>query len=114
MEQEHLRGRKQREEKKPDANIQLAKKMVNRLNIMSTLLFEIKAGTPLGKTVNILFNLCRYEGKASASGTINLADISLKKLAGLAGISEAELRDSLDFLHRNGIIIYRPVTGPES
>jgi len=114
MEQEHLCGRKQRVEKKTDANIQLVKKMVDRSNIMSILLYEIKAGIPLGKTVNILSNLCRYEGKASASGTINLADISLKKLAGLARISEAELQDSLDFLHRNGIIIYKPVAGPES
>jgi len=110
MEREHSCGGKQRVEKKTDANIQLVKNMVNRLNTMSTLLYEMKAGTPLGKTVNILFNLYRYEGKVSADGAINLIDISLKRLADLAGISKEDLLDSLDFLHRNGIIIYRPVS----
>lgn len=106
MEREHPRGRKERKEK-TEADIQLVKNMVDRLNTMSTLLYEIKAGPPLGKTMNILFNLCRYQGKTSAEGTINLAEVSLKKLAGLAGISEAELIDALDYLHRNGIIIYK-------
>lgn len=69
------------------------------------LLYEMKAGTPLGKTINVLFNLYCYEGKVLAAGSINLIDIPLKKMAGLAGISEEELWDSLDFLHQNGIII---------
>lgn len=96
-----------------EANIQLVKNMVNRLNTMSTLLYEINAGTPLGKTVKILFNLYRYEGKTSGSGVINLTGISFHKLANLVEISEAELQESLNFLHQKGFIFYRPALTPE-
>lgn len=76
------------------------------LNTISNLLYEVKAETPLGKTLKALINLCRHHEKTSVSETPNLSGISFQRLARLAAVSEAELQQSLDYLHQNGIIDY--------
>jgi len=76
---------------------------VSRLNLMRNLLFEVKADTPLGKTVKTLLNLFS-EGN---EGVLDLTGISYNKLANLIGISETELQESLEYLHQQGIISYR-------
>lgn len=96
------------------SNIQLVKDIVESINTMAALLFEIKAGTPLGKTLKTLFNLCRRDGKDSAGGVINLTGISFRNLAGMMDITEPELKESLDYLQQNGKIYYRPASGRKS
>lgn len=80
--------------------------ITDNLNTMSNLLYEVKAETPLGKTLKVLMNLYRHHGETSMNETVKLSGISLQGLALLAGISEAELQQSLDSLRRKGIIIY--------
>lgn len=82
------------------------KKITDSLNTMSNLLYEVKAETPLGKTLKVLINLCRRHGETSVFETVKLPGISLRRLALLAGISRAELQQSLDYLRLKGIIIY--------
>ncbi|MFZ5633785.1 MAG: hypothetical protein ACOY40_13160 [Bacillota bacterium] len=95
-----------------EKNIQLVKNMAHCINTMTFLLYEIKAGTPLGKTVKVLFDLFGHEGKSSPGGTINLSAVSLRTLANSAGISGEELQDSLDCLQRQKVIFYRRSPGP--
>lgn len=83
------------------------KKMVSRVNLMRDLLFEIKADTPLGKTVKMLLNLFLCEGE---EGILDLTGISYHKLANLIGISHTELQESLEYLQQQGIILYRPIS----
>ena len=90
------------EKGKVDAQI---KKMVSRVNLMRDLLYEIKADTPLGKTVKMLLNLFLCEGE---DWVLDLTGISYYKLANLIGISLTELQESLEYLQRQGIISYRP------
>lgn len=80
--------------------------ITDSLNTMSNLLYEVKAETPLGKTLKVLINLYRRQGETSVNETMKLSGISLHGLACLAGISEAELQQSLDYLRQEGIIIY--------
>lgn len=101
----HCPGRG-RDQEEVDAQI---KKMVSRVNLMRELLFEIKADTPLGKTVKVLLNsfLCEGEG---GDGTLDLTGISYHKLANLIGISQTELQESLEYLQQQGVIFYKPVS----
>ncbi|WP_027363920.1 hypothetical protein [Desulfotruncus alcoholivorax] len=92
-----------RDKEEVDAQI---KKMVSRVNLMRDLLFEIKAGTPLGKTVKMLLNLFLCEGE---DGIFDLTGISCHKLANLIGISHSELQESLEYLQQQGIILYKPI-----
>lgn len=80
------------------------KKIVTRVNLMRDLLFEIKADTPLGKTVTALLNLFLYEGEGEVW---DLTGISYQKLADSIGISRAELLESLESLQQQGIIEYK-------
>ncbi|WP_018086221.1 hypothetical protein [Desulfurispora thermophila] len=85
---------------KEEVNAQI-KKMVTRLNLIRDLLFEIKANTPLGKTVKTLLNLFLSKGKGRSP---DLAGISCHELANLIGITPAELKESLEYLQQQGII----------
>lgn len=80
--------------------------IMDSLNTMSHLLFEVKAETPLGKTLKVLISLYRRQCETSVNETLTLSGISLQGLARLAGISDAELQQSLDYLRQKGIIIY--------
>lgn len=95
-------------EEEEEVYIQI-KKMVSRVNLMQDLLYEIKADTPLGKTVKVLLNLFFCEGEYQA---LDLTGISYCKLANLIGISLTELQESLEYLQRQGVISYRPNGAP--
>lgn len=86
------------DQKELDAKI---KKMVSQINLMQNLLFEVKADSPIGKTVKILLNLFICEDKPDG-----LTDISCYKLAVWTGISLTELHESLRYLQQQGIISY--------
>ncbi|KJS12798.1 MAG: hypothetical protein VR67_06215 [Peptococcaceae bacterium BRH_c8a] len=90
-----------RDTEEVDAQI---KTLVSRVNLMRNLLFEIKAETPLGKTVKIILNLFFCEGE---DGFLDLTGISYHKLANLIGISHTELQESLEYLQQQGIILYK-------
>lgn len=81
------------------------KKMVSQINVMTNLLYEVKADTPLGKTLKVLLNLFLNKGK---DGVLDLAGVSYQKLANLTGVTEKELQVSLDYLQQEGIIAYKP------
>jgi hypothetical protein len=87
--------------------------ITDSLNIISNLLYEVKAETPLGKTLKVLINLYRRQCETSVNEILRLSGISSQKLARLAGITEAELQQSLDYLRQKGIIIYNN-TPPKS
>jgi hypothetical protein len=88
-------------------NIELVKNIILGIDTISMLLYEMKAATPLGKTLKVLFNLFNKEGKSSSGKTINLTGVSFRHMAGMAGISEKELQEALDCLQRQGVIFYR-------
>lgn len=80
------------------------KKIVTQVNLMRDLLFELKADTPLGKTVKTLLNLFLCKGEEEVW---DLTGISYQKLADLIGISQTELLESLESLQQRGIIAYK-------
>lgn len=88
----------------PDARLVID--IVNRIDVMSKVLYEIKTESPLGKTIKILIGLFDHDGKIYPDGTICLRRVSLNALAGQAEISEADLKESLDYLQRLRIILY--------
>lgn len=89
----------------PRVCLEFMQKKVNQINLMANLLYEIKAGTPLGRVTVILLNL---PFPSTCSPTLeSQAVLSLPTLAKLAGVSERELRPALDFLQQKGIITYR-------
>ncbi|MTI85681.1 MAG: hypothetical protein FH756_17735 [Firmicutes bacterium] len=89
-----------------EVNTQI-KKLVSRVNLMQDLLFEIKADTPLGRTVKMLLNLFLCEDE---DGVLDLTGISCQKLANLTGVNHTELQESLEYLQRQGIILYKPAS----
>lgn len=93
-----------RDKEAVDAQI---KTMISRVNLMRDLLFEIKADTPLGKTIKMLLNLLLSDGE---DGILDLTGLSYQKLASLIGVSHAELQESLEYLQQRGIISYRTIS----
>jgi putative sterol carrier protein len=107
---DQLTGQKWICNNKTKDNIELVKNMIFSINSMSTLLYEVKAATPLGKTLHALLNLfiINYEeGKSCSNGAINLTAVSLCHLADFAGIGRGELDEALALLQRQGVIFYR-------
>jgi len=90
-----------------EGNMQVVQSLARRINLMALLLYEIKAGTPLGKTVELLLDLFRREGTTTPNGALILTNLSRLDLAELAELSATELQESLDRLARDSIIIYR-------
>lgn len=90
------------DERVAQENIQLVKSIARDISTMSALIYEIKAGTPLGKTIIIAFHLFyKSSGK-------NICGISSPTLAKMAGVSQDELEDCLDYLQKQKIIVYKP------
>jgi hypothetical protein len=73
------------------------------MDVMIDLLYEIKAGTPLGRILVVLLNASR-PGESDPAGRIKLCDIPLPALACLAGVTHEELTGLLEYLERKGII----------
>lgn len=90
-----------------EGNMQVVQSLARRINLMALLLYEIKAGTPLGKTVELLLDIFRREGTTTPNGALILTNLSRLDLAELAKLSATELQESLDRLARDSIIIYR-------
>ena len=87
----------------PAVCLEFVQKKVDRINLMASLLYEIKAGTPQGRVAVLLLNLyLPVDGVHQSPGVL-----SLPTLAGLAGVREEELHAALDFLQQKGIISYR-------
>lgn len=86
-----------------DICLQFIQQKVHRMGSMIDLLYEIKAETPVGRILVILFHVI-LQKEVSPAGKINLCGISLPVLAGLAEVTEEELKESIDFLQLKGII----------
>lgn len=85
--------------------LEFIQKKVDQINLMANLLYEIKAGTPLGRVTVILLNLYFSADGNPASESPGVH--SLPALAGLAGVSEGDLSVALCFLQQKGILSYR-------
>lgn len=96
-------GKDQRE-----ANLRLVETLVNQINLMTFLLYEIKTDTPRGKALKVLLHLFSQEGQVSSNGAVILTNISLPALADLTEISPADFQASLDYLEEHKVILYRP------
>ena len=86
-----------------EVKLNLVQAIVNQIDLMLSLLYEIKTGSPIGKTIAILLNIYPLE-KVFSNSEETTVNISLSSLAGLAEISVAELKESLDYLQQEGII----------
>ncbi len=89
-----------------EINIRTARNIISRSCMMASLLYEIKAETPAGKTFKILINLFNEDG-SSLGATIHLNSISTNALSQMAGISENELMKALAFLQEKKFITYQ-------
>lgn len=96
-----------------EPNIRLARNIVDSIKTMADLLYEIKAGTPLGNTLKTLLNLCHRDAKVSEGGVMTLPGVSFLALARTTDISENDLQKALDYLQQRGIFNCRPASGKE-
>ena len=98
---------------KYEAKLNLVQAIVNQIDLMVSLLYEIKTGSPIGKTITILLNIYSLgKGFYNTEETVKVI-ISLSSLAKLAEISITELKDSLDYLQKEGIINYKQTLKPK-
>ncbi|ACV62783.1 hypothetical protein Dtox_1945 [Desulfofarcimen acetoxidans DSM 771] len=89
-----------------ETNQNLVQAMVNQIDLFVKLLYEIKTGSPLGKTVTVLLNIYSLEKVFYGREEAISVNISLSNLARFAEISLTELKESLDYLKQEGIIYY--------
>ena len=97
-----------------EAKLNLVQAIVNQIDLMVSLLYEIKTGSPIGKTITILLNIYPMEKVFSNTEKTVPVNISLASLARLAEISVTELKESLDYLQREGIICYEETLQPKN
>ena len=90
-----------------EAKLNLVQAIVNQIDLMVSLLYEIKTGSPIGKTITVLLNIYSLGKGFSNTEETEKVIISLSSLARLAEISTTELKDSLDYLQQEGIINYK-------
>ena len=93
-----------------EVNLNLVKGMVNQIDLMVSLLYEIKTGSPIGKTITTLLNIYPSEKFLCNTEKRVQINVSLSSLASLAEISVKELKKSLDYLQQQGIICCKPPT----
>jgi len=77
------------------------------LDVVSSLLTEVKAGSKPGKTFVLLLNLFLQENSCPDSGKI-IKSLSLQNLAEAMNMDCRELTDVLIYLNDRGLIKYQP------
>ena len=102
----HKDSQAQKNSNEYEAKLNLVQAIVNKIDLMVGLLYEIKTGSPIGKTITILLNIYPMEKVFSNTEEAIPVNISLSSLARLAEISVTELKESLDYLQQEGIIYY--------
>ncbi|MBS4031531.1 MAG: hypothetical protein KGZ63_08940 [Clostridiales bacterium] len=77
--------------------------IVAGLDVMSSLLTEVKAGSKLGKTFVLLLNLFLLENR-QPDGCKTIADLSVQSLADSVNMDCEELTGILSYLTEQGLI----------
>ena len=113
MDDKHIESGERRVNSDLKTSPQLIQAAVQRINEMTSLLYEIKAGTPLGKILVVLINLCPPVRDGRSTEKTDFTGVPVSGLAELAGVTEKELRESLICLQQQGIIFYRPLFSVE-
>ncbi|HBV98218.1 MAG: hypothetical protein JL50_00085 [Peptococcaceae bacterium BICA1-7] len=96
-------GDKQEGKGSQESCLRFIQQKARRMGFMIDMLYEIKAETPVGRILVILVNVILRK-EISPAEKIDLCHISLPVLAELAGVTEEELQESIDFLQLKGII----------
>ncbi|MDQ0287598.1 hypothetical protein J2Z49_002728 [Desulfofundulus luciae] len=78
--------------------LKIIRNLAGQIQFMALLLYEIKAGTPLGRVLVVFLNLYLHSECAAGNKRGNLKNIPIKVLAEAAGVTPEELWESLDQL----------------
>lgn len=81
--------------------------IVAGLDVMSSLLAEVKASSKLGNTFVLLLNLFLLENR-QADGNKTIEDLSVQSLADSVNLDCEELTGILIYLTEQGLIDYQP------
>jgi len=77
--------------------LKIVQNLARQIQFMALLLYEIKAGTPLGRVLVVFLNLYLHSEYAGGNKRGNLKDIPIKVIAA-AGVTPEEIWESLNQL----------------
>lgn len=85
-------------------NLEFIQKEVHRLNSLSAIIYEIKAGTTYGKLLLLFIHLLALQNRIPDHKVHTLNNICLSTMADLTGVTPAELGKSLEYLQQQGVL----------
>jgi hypothetical protein len=87
----------------PSDHLEFTRYLVKNIEIMRKLIYEIEAGTPLGRVTAVIIHLLAC--KKTYWNQLSLNNVSPAEIAFLAEVSECQLAESLDYLEQCGFVL---------